>query len=730
VLIKARADGFVPIQVTWNYRRGIPVTPPATYTLRLELGTTIGGFVRDPEGRPIAGATVYVLVPMFPALQPEPEPKVDIWDYPSRTDSEGRWHCDIVPAEIDDVWIRLEHPDFVSDISYGVTPKLTLGPLRDGTGVMVMKKGLPVSGIVRDAHGQAIAGATVAQGGDRWGSHYPDTTTDAAGRFRFDHVAPGQVLLTVQAKGHAPELKTVRVVRELPPVEFRLGPSRSLRGRVVDADGQPLANAMVVADTWRGHRSLLIDTRTGADGRFQVDDLPDEPMEFHFGREGFMNLPNQRLAPSEKEALVTLIPLLKISGSVADTVSGHLIDRFTLYEGGADPSSPLTVHDRRGPRHFRNGRYAVSFGWPYPQARTLHVEAPGYLPAVSRAFCFNEKTQVYDFKLKRGTVAFRNPISGFVRLPDGSPAAGAELALAMKSAAPYIRDGEVAEPKRHTTVFAGADGSFRFPPQTEPASVLAFDDRGFAEATEAQLADSPEHAMTLRPWGRVEGTLHVNAKLGANERVALSPHRRDPVGEIMVLFQYDVQTDAQGRFVFERVVPGRADVSRMIELSTHQFEFGPWERVNIDPGRTTRVKVGGNVWPVIGRAVKPSGLKTPIDWTDGQFLFRLRPPSTEPPNMTREERAAWYKTWATTAAGKAHLAWQENPRIHCFRVARDGSFRIDNVTPGTYDLTLQFFGESWRAIASAKRTVLVPPIPGGRSDEPLDLGTIELKAIP
>ena len=100
--------------------------------------------------------------------------------------------------------------------------------------------------------------------------------------------------------------------------------------------------------------------------------------------------------------------------------------RFTVYEG-RDPSAPLTVQDRTRPRHFHNGEYVVNFRWPYPQVRYLHVEAAGYLAAISRGFRFNEKAQVYDFKLTRGTVPMRPAIEGVVRLSDGSPAAGRRL---------------------------------------------------------------------------------------------------------------------------------------------------------------------------------------------------------------------------------------------------------------------------------------------------------------
>jgi hypothetical protein len=59
VRVTARKDGYVPTRVTWNYRNGIPITPPTNYTLSLEPGTRIGGLIKDSDGRPIVGATVY-----------------------------------------------------------------------------------------------------------------------------------------------------------------------------------------------------------------------------------------------------------------------------------------------------------------------------------------------------------------------------------------------------------------------------------------------------------------------------------------------------------------------------------------------------------------------------------------------------------------------------------------------------------------------------------------------
>jgi thiol-disulfide isomerase/thioredoxin len=65
---------------------------------------------------------------------------------------------------------------------------------------------------------------------------------------------------------------------------------------------------------------------------------------------------------------------------------------------------------------------------------------------------------------------------------------------------------------------------------------------------------------------------------------------------------------------------------------------------------------------------------------------------------------------------------------------KDGRFRIDDVTPGTYALGFslnakpnpQVF-EPGEAMASVKMSVTVPEVSGGRSDELLDLGVIKAK---
>src|SRR5262249_19806287 len=59
--ISIAKEGFVPVIRSWNDREGGLALPP-TLTQEMEPGQPIGGFVRDEQGRPIAGADVTVAI--------------------------------------------------------------------------------------------------------------------------------------------------------------------------------------------------------------------------------------------------------------------------------------------------------------------------------------------------------------------------------------------------------------------------------------------------------------------------------------------------------------------------------------------------------------------------------------------------------------------------------------------------------------------------------------------
>jgi hypothetical protein len=56
---------------------------------------------------------------------------------------------------------------------------------------------------------------------------------------------------------------------------------------------------------------------------------------------------------------------------------------------------------------------------------------------------------------------------------------------------------------------------------------------------------------------------------------------------------------------------------------------------------------------------------------------------------------------------------------------------IEDVPAGRYTIRIRLYDEQppHNLLAAGERRVDVPPIPAGRSDEPLDVGKIDLRAL-
>ncbi len=76
----------------------------------MERGVTIGGIVKNRDGKAVAGATVIIMARAGADDSPDwtyvPEVKVT-------TDAEGRWRFGEMPSGWSSVYIRITHPDYV-----------------------------------------------------------------------------------------------------------------------------------------------------------------------------------------------------------------------------------------------------------------------------------------------------------------------------------------------------------------------------------------------------------------------------------------------------------------------------------------------------------------------------------------------------------------------------------------------------------------------------------------
>ena len=150
------------------------------------------------------------------------------------------------------------------------------------------------------------------------------------------------------------------------------------------------------------------------------------------------------------------------------------------------------------------------------------------------------------------------------------------------------------------------------------------------------------------------------------------------------------------------------------------------------------MKLGGEGRPVVGKLVPPEDYHGPIYFGQGlRSLSTSRPEEPRPENydqMTRREQQAWHSKWRETPEAKAfyEAIWSDpNWRHYCFSIQEDGSFRIEDVIPGKYDLNIwleeRFTGQGRpEEIGGYKGTVEVPAMAEASTDEPLDLGELTL----
>jgi peroxiredoxin len=166
-------------------------------------------------------------------------------------------------------------------------------------------------------------------------------------------------------------------------------------------------------------------------------------------------------------------------------------------------------------------------------------------------------------------------------------------------------------------------------------------------------------------------------------------------------------------------------------------------RVETEAGKVMTLQIGGKGRPVVGRvALPPEGMDGTWTFANNTIHTKLilpKPPI--PDNVDPDHRAAWLKKWNETPEGKAfaerNRALSEARKTYPLIAQRDGTFRVEDVEAGTYHLTVSAnepppagqccFGDT---LGTLEHEFVVDAMPGGRSDEPLELPTLPLTLAP
>ncbi|MCP3137551.1 carboxypeptidase regulatory-like domain-containing protein [Pyxidicoccus xibeiensis] len=201
-------------------------------------------------------------------------------------------------------------------------------------------------------------------------------TTDAQGRFRFEHLAGVSFSVWAKATGLGVALRERAAPGD--PVELYLPPLRSIGGQVVDDAGQPLRGARVHAVSRRV--PLPFTAVSGADGAFSLDGLGEGPFYVLATAQGYLPAVESQVEAGPQPVRLKLTPARTLEVRVT--------------RNGSPAAATVRLRADHLSREQRTDGQPLRFTDLYPDEVVVTAEAPG-LGAAPRTLTLDERvTQV------------------------------------------------------------------------------------------------------------------------------------------------------------------------------------------------------------------------------------------------------------------------------------------------------------------------------------------------
>lgn len=567
--------------VAWT-RNGVRLAKGETVRLDIPLtyGAAISGRVVDEDGFPVAGAKL--------SVSPRGETAFSIAvrrlagdpgaGIVSRAD--GSFSAERLSPGAN-LRITTYHPDFERGVQGGVT--LVPGGARAGV-IVALRRGVVVTGAVKDLEGRPVAGAEVgvaesrvvrSSSGARQSMSFggfPDLAPARSGpdgRFELRGVPPGDWAVKVKASGFATRvvdpLKLSRGARP-EPLEVVLPPGASVSGIVRRKTGEGAEGYLVLARE-PGQPPMGIDPEsmsTGPDGVFVLEGLEkDTAYDLQlFGGATFGPGPRKRgVVPPASDLEWVVEGLGRIEGIAVDAKTGEPIPSFEVScepeQAGFDG-----MRARRGMGSLVGGGVGLPVAVEASDGRFVLEEIPagtwqvvvtakGFQPGRAGGVVVEEgtTTEGVDVRVPRGVRLEVLVLD--VRTRKGVPEAS--VSIDTETGAPAFGDGALGGSALQTDVDGKVEGEGLAPGKV----TVTVHHPDYTGATESTLLSEA--------GGRVEVAL---SRGGALAGVVLSETRqRVPGAEVSLVgagtegrrFGTGGETvaDGSGRFRFEHLAPGR-----------------------------------------------------------------------------------------------------------------------------------------------------------------------------
>ncbi|HLX09688.1 MAG TPA: carboxypeptidase regulatory-like domain-containing protein [Thermoanaerobaculia bacterium] len=657
----------------------VPRLPdPTSLVLMLRAGAAVFGRVADTAARPLPDAEV--------ELQRTGRMPHHVGEglHTARSDALGAFLVPHLPPG--SYLLTVLHPGFAPAQAAGID--LPAAAARRDLGTVTLQPGAAIYGTVVDAAGRPVAGAKASLSGRAvpWLSSIssakralePSLETDVDGSFRFADLMPGAVFdLDVVSPGHLPAHEPFLAAPAHEALRIELKAAQTLEGRVLEADGKPIAGAQLreqhgnETTTWAaggGWITKSASTVSGPDGRFTLGDLAPGKLDVLVHATGHPNhlvpgvsIPEQG-SPERLEVVMPRGAMLAGTVALEDgtpvvgaTVAAveRAVQRVAGLWGDGEATNGITDGDG----HYRlqglaAGTYMVS-------ARGREGER------AEAAIDVTAGDNQLDLACQVG-----NEVSGAVVDDAGLPVADAAVTL-----------GNAGGHEPQSSVSA-ADGSFRFPRVADGTYSLSAIKAGYLAA-----AASPPPQVGGHPLRGIELRLRTADATVTGRLLGLTAAERSAV------YIQAVTT-----------APGDAESSALMLPPVAGFAAldGSYRIPGVAPGEW-------RVEAAIGRArqahgavvVGPETLEVSLD-------LDFRSGATVSGTVLVDEQPLV----AALVGIQSNDHGDDDPALAA--TDRDGRFTIANLTPGPHTLVL---ADGSRGIGYVRQIEVVDPGSGGQQPE-------------
>ncbi len=541
---------------------------------------------------------------------------MSIWIRNVMTDEDGRWKRRI-PIGLSDFTIDLLHPEYIKQS----WQRVSTDELLKGTNVLVMRRGLPFRGIVKNEQGEPVENALVDTGGGEGWTPYSEVIencktprTIADGSFRVGGLAAERMDIVVSANGYAPRIISIDIREEMEPVEVVLNIGKTYTGQVVDVNGRPIEAVKIDVDEWRiGNlrKSFTRIARTDAQGYLKIENLPDEgKIRLDFGKRnsglnGFSKEVPEDLSEVDR---IVMYRTPVFTGKVIDSETEEPITKFLLTNGIKSSVSEDSIDWSRSKQKVtsEDGTFTKTWSgywitYPFDGICCLRVEADRYLAETAPPIRLGEKNEPCLIRMTKA-----EPWKGVVIDNEGKPVAEAEVGWVGPEEKAYINKGKFDRrgfsQQAEYIVQTDSVGRFKLPPSRDNGLIVTIHEKGYASVESRDLKNDSQ--LQLSPWARIEGTCVASEQDDREFIVSVNPALSAEESQSQrIRWLFDRISYSEKNFTIDYIPAVPLYINRIIESQ----ELNP-VYIEPQPGETYKIQLSSEAGTVTGRILVPPSL--------------------------------------------------------------------------------------------------------------------------